>query len=186
MVEGERFDLKLSERKRRAIASGKKDFALDHPLALNIDERKAVGGLTKDGQRVSRAEAMRRAFDPNERQFLDSMTNQRSKHVADAMAPLPAREPVSLLADPAAVVTRRFGEVIELRAVFDQALARVPGVARLTPGQAKERINAQIHDIIRGGLTPDGRKVRQALAAQGFEYRANHGLMAVKRSGSSQ
>ncbi len=182
MVEGGQFDLKVSERKRRAIASGRKDFALDHRLALNIDEGKAVGGLTTAGQRVSRAEAMRRALDPNERQFLDSMTNQRSKHVADAMGATAApRAPVSVLTNPAALLTRRFGEVTELRAVFDQAVARVPGVSRLSPGQAKERINAQIHDIIRGGLTPDGRKVRQALATQGFEYVANIGLVAVRR-----
>ena len=87
---------------------------------------------------------------------------------------------MSVDTEPSAIFTRRFDEVTELRTVFDEAVARIQHPGRLRPTALKNRINANIRDIIQNGTTPAGLKVRDALNAQGFEWLPGGGITAVR------
>jgi DNA-directed RNA polymerase subunit K/omega len=174
---GNPFALDISARRARQLATGERNFALDQPVAFDIDEPHAVGATG-----VSRARAHGRATDPHNRQLLDPATNRYSKHVAagDVARGRQRLAPVSVADDPGAIFTRRFDEVTELRQVFDDAAARVAPRRDLGPTAVKAAINENIRDIIRNGRTPAGVAVRDALRSQGFELVPGRGIVAVR------
>ncbi|MCY7355850.1 MAG: hypothetical protein LH470_12420 [Lysobacter sp.] len=90
--------------------------------------------------------------------------------------------PVSVTRDPSAVFTRRFDEVVELRRVFDQAVAMVGNPRALKATELKARINANVRDIIQNGRSVEGLMVRDALTAQGFEFQPGRDIVAVQQS----
>jgi uncharacterized protein DUF4157 len=173
------FELGYGRTLMRRLATGG-SVPLDYRVGFDIDEPLPVGDAN-----VSMARRVDRALDPYNRQLLDWITNRRSKglgidprDIARGRAPLPE---VSLLDDPNAIFTRRFGEVTEMRQIFEEARARVD-IRRLSPGQIKEQINAQIRRIIQNGETPSGVVAREALRAAGFESVPGVGFTALRPS----
>ena len=105
--EGQRVRFEASDRApwRRARAEGR-PVDLTEDLHIDIDEPLAVGAPG-----ISRAEAMSRATDPMNRQFLESINNQITKHVRTevpihAPTPRPHGAPISIADNPAALVDR--------------------------------------------------------------------------------
>lgn len=82
--------------------------------------------------------------------------------------------------EPAALFTRRFDEVTELQQVFDEAAGRVQNTRSLSPTAIKNRINANMREIISEGQTPAGIRVRDALRSLGYEYVPGRGIVAVR------
>jgi hypothetical protein len=157
------------------------DVAGDRAMRPHIDEPLAVGADVKPQRQVDRA------LDPQNRQFLDPATNVQTKHlgtdardIARNRNPL---DPVSLAdpgVDPSVVFTRRFGEITELRQVFEDAVAKIRDLSKYSPTKLKAKINANIIDMIREGSTPASTAVRDALNKLGYEYVPGEGLTAVK------
>jgi hypothetical protein len=174
------FTLNIGAERARKIMAGEKNFALDAPIAFDVDEPLAVGA-----QGIKPARAVDRALDPHNRQLLDPQTNRATKHVRESAADIARhkekREVVSLRDNPNAVFTHRFDEVTELLAVFREAVARVRNQGSLTPTGLKNAINKQVREIIRDGRTPEGRVVRDTLRQLGFEYVEHRGFVAVSR-----
>jgi hypothetical protein len=151
-------------------------------LGPHIDEPLPVGD-----RKVSLWRRYQRATDPQNRQFLDPATNSQTKHLGVSREDIARNrnpmEPVSLATPgvPASVVfTRRFGEVVELRTVVNQAFARIRDPYKHSPGKVKEMVNDNIKEIIREGKSPEGIAVRDALRTLGYEYLPGKGLTAVK------
>ena len=134
-------------------------------ITMDIDEPRAVG--QKD---ISPAEARGRATDVNNRQFLDPRTNRQTKHLGTDTRPPPApQSPVSVVDNPDALLTRRFGEVTEMQAVFNEAVGKIKNPNSLKPTALKNTINSYIWDIIKTGKSDAAVKVRGALERLGFE-----------------
>lgn len=172
------FELGYGQTITRRLAAGG-TVSLDAPITFDIDEPLPVGDKNIKPQRQ-----VARALDPQNRQLLDPVTNQRTKGLGidfrDIERGRNPLEPISVADDPSALITRRFGEVVEMRAVFDEAVARVPNRNALTPTQLKNAINANIRDIIRTGNSPSAVAVREAFRANGFEVEPT-GRMAALR-----
>jgi hypothetical protein len=174
------FSPHLGEKRAAQIKSGEKNFVLDQPVTRgDIDEPLAVGAKGIKPQR-----AVDRAMDPHNRQFLDPATNRRTKHLGtdprDVARGRKKLEPVSLTKDPDALFTRRFDETEEMAEIFDQAVNRVKNKGQLKPTELKNRINAEIRDIIKDGDTPASRTVRDVLHKNGFVYREKVGWVLEK------
>jgi len=135
------------------------------PITMDIDEPEAVG---KKG--ISRAEARNRATDVNNRQFLDSATNRRTKYLGTDthVSPSPSSA-VSVAENPNALLTRRFGDITEMRSIFDEALSKIKEPGKLSPTALKDQINKNMWDIIKNGTGESSVKVREALKKLGFE-----------------
>jgi len=134
-------------------------------ITLDIDEPRAVG--QRD---ISLSEARARATDVSNRQFLDPRTNRQTKHLGtDTHPSSPARTPVSVVDNPDALLTRRFSEVTELDAVFNEAVSKIRNPGGLKPTALKEAINAHIWNIVKTGTSDAAIKLRGALATLGFE-----------------
>jgi hypothetical protein len=134
-------------------------------MTMDIDEPRAVGE-----KGISPAEARARAVDVNNREFLDTATNRRTKYLGtDPRARAAPRAPISVADDPAALITRRFSEVTEMRAIFDEALNSIKNPNQLRPTELKARINKKIWDIIKTGTGDAAVEVRSSLAKLGFE-----------------
>jgi RHS repeat-associated protein len=147
------------------------------PMTMDIDEPKAVGA---QGQSV--ADARGRALDVDNRQFLDLLTNRRTKFLGVDSRPMsPARPPVSVADDPAALITRRFSEITEMQQIFDEAVQSVRNPNGMRPTALKNAINSKIWDIIKTGTSDAAVKVRGAFEKLGFENVSGKGF--VLRSG---
>lgn len=175
---GEPFQLHVSERRAQALMAGETNLT-DVPGGFHVDEPLPVGDRTIKPQRQ-----VARALDKQNRQLLDPATNSYSKglrvdpnDIARGREPLAA---ISLRDDPNAIFTRRFGEVVELGEVFDEAVARINNIGQLSPTQLKARINANIRGIIRDGSTPAGVIVRDMIASHGFEFVPGRGFVVVR------
>jgi RHS repeat-associated protein len=132
---------------------------------LNIAEPMTVGE-----KGIPEADARARALDVNNRELLDSPTNQKTQGRGVPMKPLPPpREPISVTQDPSALVTRRFSEITEMQAVFDEAVASIKAPNSLKPTELKKRINAKVWEIIKAGKSPEAARVRTALESIGAE-----------------
>jgi hypothetical protein len=132
---------------------------------LNIAEPMTVG--EKD---VPEAVARARALDVNNRELLDFATNQKTQGRGVPMQPTPpARPPVSVAQDPSAMVTRRFSEITEMRAIFNKAVASIKDPNSLKPTELKNRINSKVWEIIKNGTSPEAARVRAALRTIGAE-----------------
>ena len=127
-------------------------------------ELRAVG--KKD---ITEAEAYARALDVNNRQFLDPITNRRTKYLGDDTHVSVARSEVSVTQNPNALIDRRFGEVTEMKDIFNQAVAKIKDPYKLSPVELKNKINRNIRDIIKTGESDSAVKVRDALHDLGFE-----------------
>lgn len=193
------IELNIGKKRAADIAAGKKDFPIDAPLGIDVDEPLPVGARGLKPQR-----ALARALDKQNRQLLDPNTNRRTKYlgidpkdIERNRAPL---EPVSAADQPSAVITHRFGEVTELSAVFDEAVARVGDNRRMSPGTVKKRVNEEIRNILNvnmkrvqdgkapvlvDGKVPPGYIVAKALHSLGFEFVPGRGIVAVKQNQSS-
>jgi hypothetical protein len=174
------FSPHFSEKRAAQIKSGEKNFVLDQPVTRgDIDEPLAVGAKGIKPQR-----AVDRAMDPHNRQFLDPATNRRTKHLGtdprDVARGRKKLEPMSLTKDPDALFTRRFDETEEMAEIFDQAINRVKNKGQLKPTELKNRINAEIRDIIKDGDTPAARTVRDVLHKNGFVFREKVGWVLEK------
>jgi RHS repeat-associated protein len=132
-------------------------------LTMDIDEPNPVGH-----REITRAEARARALDVNNRQFLDSFTNRFTKALGVDMRAVPIRPPVSVAKDPSALITRRFGEITEMRAIFREAVKSIKDPNKYTPTQLKNKINGKIWEIIKTGKSPEAQRVRNALEKLGF------------------
>lgn len=175
-----KFELDVSERKKKQIRTGEKQFELRQPLGFDIDEPLPVGAPN-----LSREQQIERALDAHNRQLLDPMTNRRTKHLrqgsGDAERALKKLDQASVAENPDALFTHRFDEVKELNQVFSEAVARIKNPKSLSPTALKEAINGNIRDIIQGGKSPAGAAVCDALKSAGFEFVPGHGLVAVKQ-----
>jgi hypothetical protein len=174
------FELGFGRTLTRRLATGG-NVPLDYPMAFDIDEPLPVG----DPNARPARQWLARSY-PQNRQLLDRITNQRTKglgidfrDIERGRNPLPA---VSLADEPSAVFTHRFGEVTELRIVFDEAVALIPDINALGPTALKNQINANMRDIIQNGRTPSGRAVRAALRTGGFELVPGAALSACGRA----
>lgn len=174
------FELGYGRTITRRLAAGG-TVPIDYPITFDIDEPLPVGDPNASpGRQVGRA------LDPQNRQLLDSLTNRRTKglgidfrDIARGRNPLPE---ISLADDPSAIFTRRFGEVTEMRQIFNDAVAAIPDRNALTPTQLKNQINRNIRDIIQNGRSPEGIAAREALRSSGFEYVPGRGIAAVRPS----
>jgi RHS repeat-associated protein len=132
---------------------------------LNIAEPMTVGE-----KGIPEAVARVRALDVNNRELLEFATNQKTQGRGVPMRPLPPpRAPISVTQDPSALVTRRFSEITEMRAVFDEAVATIKDPNNLKPTELKKRINAKVWEIIKAGKSPEAARVRTALESIGAE-----------------
>jgi RHS repeat-associated protein len=171
------FALNISAAKLKDIKSGKKDFYLSLPVKPSIDEPLAVGA-----KGISVTEARARALDVMNRTFEELMTNTRTKYLGDASGSSgPFKAPISVIEDPSAIFTRRFGEVDELRAIFDEAVAAVEDPKAVTPVELKKQINANVWDIIKTGTSEAANRVRDSFAEMGYENRPGLGYIAGSR-----
>jgi hypothetical protein len=177
------FTLDISARRAARIASGEKNFRLDHPITFDFDEPLAVGAASKPQRAVARA------LDPHNRELKDPRTNRDTKHVLEDPRDIgrgrERRSPISVADDPEALFTRRFDEITEMRQVFDEAVARTGSPGRLKPTALKDAINRNIRDIIGNGRSPAGIAVRDALHRLGFERVPGQGLTAVRQAPES-
>lgn len=128
-----------------------------------------------------------RALNPHNHQFLDAPTNSETKHEGTSAKDIERNRnplnPVSLAnpnVPPSVILTRRFSEVTELRAVFDQAVSKIRKQGKYSPGELKEKINQKVWDIISGGKSPEGRAVLDAFRSLGFEYIPRQGMRAMR------
>ena len=173
------FELNIGKKRAQQIASGEKNFPLDTPSTFDVDEPLAVGA-----ENIKPSRAVTRALDPHNRQLLDSPTNRLTKHLREGTADVARHRtrltPVSVKADPNAIITRRFDEVVELNQIFDEAVRRVGNKGSLTPTALKAAINHNLRDIIKNGSTPAGAAVRDALRDLGFAYVERRGFVMVK------
>jgi hypothetical protein len=174
------FEPHFSEKRAAQIKSGEKNFTLDQPMTPgDIDEPLSVGAKGIKPQR-----AVDRATDPHNHQFLDASTNRQTKHLGtdsrDVARGRNKLEPVSLTKDPDALINRRFDEIEEMAEIFDQAVNRVKNKGELKPTALKNRINAEIRDIIKNGDAPAARTVRDVLKNKGFVFRENVGFVLEK------
>jgi hypothetical protein len=176
-AKGEPFELGVGKDRAEAIQAGDKDFVLDKRITFDIDEPLPVGDDSIKAQR-----AVARALDPYNRQLLDPATNRATKglrvdprDIQRGRNPLPE---VSLKQDPNALFTRRFGEVTELKAVFDQAVASIKEPGKMKPTALKNEINSRMRDIIKTAKSGPGKTVRDVLRANGFRYGRNVGFHA--------
>ncbi len=88
---------------------------------------------------------------------------------------------MSLADNPSALVTRRFGEISEMRSIFADAVASVRNADKLRPTQLKARINSAVWRIIKSGKSEEAVRVRTALSELGFENVEGSGF--VMRTG---
>jgi len=186
--EGQRIEFTSPDRApwRRARAEGR-PVDLSEEFNIDIDEPLAVGEAG-----ISRAEAARRAMDPMNRQFLDSVTNRVTKgartHVGapPGLRLAPGEPRVRLADNPSALATHRFAEVEELNTLFAEAVRGLP--PGLSPGAAKAEINRRLWALIRGeraapaGVADAATRVREAFARIGLDP-ATRGALPLPRSG---
>jgi hypothetical protein len=169
------FTLHVGEKRAEQIRTGEKNFAIDRALTFDIDEVLPVGAADIKPQR-----AVARARDAYNRQLLDPNTNQRTKKLGVDMRELRRNRgespPVSVTKDPNVLITKRFSEVVELKHIFDRAVASVKEPQRLTPTEYKAAINRETRRIITEDPGPDAVAVRKALADLGFERQAGRGF----------
>ncbi|WP_281274366.1 SpvB/TcaC N-terminal domain-containing protein, partial [Allorhizocola rhizosphaerae] len=134
------------------------------PVTMDIDEPNAVGE-----RGISQTDARARATDVNNRQFLDAPTNRQTKHLGTDARVSGQGGTVSVANDPNALLNRRFGQITEMRDIFNQAMGKIKNPNKLTPTQLKEAINKNIWDIIKNGTGQSAQQVRDALQKLGFE-----------------
>jgi RHS repeat-associated protein len=135
------------------------------PITMDIDEPSAVGE-----KGISAAEARRRATDVNNRQFLDPATNRRTKYLGTDTHPSSGpSSAVSVAENPDVLLTREFGQITEMRDIFNEALGRIKNPNTLSPTGLKKAINENIWDIVKNGTGESAVKVREALKKLGFE-----------------
>lgn len=150
--------------------------------SMDIDEIQAVG---EEG--ISSTEALARAKDVNNRQFLHSRTNRLTKYLGTETSASPElRSPISVTEDPNALITRRFGEVTEMQDIFNEALGKIKDPQKLSPIALKERINSYIWNIIKKGKGEAAVRVRDALKALGFENISRKGYVLKTGQGASE
>ncbi len=189
-VDAQLDEMKLGVGKERQekIQSGEKNFVLDRALTFDIDEVLPVGAPDIKPQR-----AVARALDPYNRQLLDPHTNRTSKGLGIDPRELRSNRgehpQVSIATEPSAILTKRFSEVVELKNIFDQAVASIKKPQKLTPTELKAEINKKTRQIITEGTGPDAVAVRKALGDLGFERLPKRGWTMMKSppptSGSS-
>lgn len=150
---------------KNASIKGKVGYWQGKEGRLNIAEPMTVGE-TGIPESVARA----RALDVNNRELLGMITNQKVQGSGVPMRPLsPARPPISVSEDPSAMITRRFSEITEMRAIFDEAVASIQNPSKMKPTALKKAINENIWEIVRTGQSPEAGRVRAALGALGAE-----------------
>jgi RHS repeat-associated protein len=151
------------------------------PITMDIDEPKAVGD-----RGISPTEARNRATDVNNRQFLDPGTNRRTKYLGtDSRAATGTGSAVSVAKDPNALLNRNFGQITEMRDIFNEALSRVKNPGKLSPTKLKEAINKHMWDIIKNGTGDSAQKVREALQKLGFENVKGQGYVMRNPAGAT-
>ncbi|QYU70939.1 RHS repeat-associated core domain-containing protein [Leptolyngbya sp. 15MV] len=135
------------------------------PLTMDIDEPNPVGQ-----KNISPTEARARALDINNRQFLDPATNRNTKWLGVDPKSAPATgNTVSAAKNPNALLTRKFGDIAEMRSIFDEAVGKIKNPGKMTPTQLKNAINSHMWDIIKTGTSDDAVKIREALGKLGFQ-----------------
>jgi hypothetical protein len=67
------------------------------------------------------------------------------------------------------LLTRRFGQITEMKGIFNQALEKIKDPDKLSPTALKAQINKNMWDIIKNGSGESAVKVRAALQKLGFE-----------------
>jgi hypothetical protein len=168
------FTLGVGKDRMERIRTGERDFVIDRRLTFDIDEVLPVGQ-----KGIKRQRAVDRALSAENRQLLDPNTNRATKGLGIDPRELPGkralRDPVSVTADPHALLTRRFSEVHELQRIFDRAVESVKNKGELTPTELKARINRETRRIITEDGGADAVAVRQALNDIGFEHEPNIG-----------
>ena len=152
-IEGKRADIRVSTTDK-----------------LVIDELDAVGAKFKgwDQTPVSKSEQMDRARSADNRVIREGYDNTRKREFSLVGNRPPPRPQVSVVKDPNALLDRRFSEVEELNAVFEEAKASVKNWKSLDPGVVKKRINEQVWEIIRNGKSDAAVKIRNAMAIIGI------------------
>ena len=77
---------------------------------------------------------------------------------------------VSVVTEPNALVTRRLGEIVEVKRLFDQAVTKITpaDLISLKPTEIKAKVNAELRRLITESSSPDAVAVRNALAQLGF------------------
>ncbi|WP_317851486.1 SpvB/TcaC N-terminal domain-containing protein [Neobacillus bataviensis] len=137
----------------------------EYELRMDIDEPLPVGE-----KGLSTSEARTRALDVNNRQFLDSITNRNTKYLGidSRITSLPIRDPMSVNDNPSALLTRRFGEVKELREIFNEAVSSIKNPNQYKPTGLKNKINKGMWEIIKTGDSQAAKDVRAALERLGF------------------
>lgn len=157
--EGEQVKISGIERQnwKKAWARGQA-ATMSEAVAFDVDEPSAVGE-----KGISKSKAYRRATNVDERQLLDSTTNRITKNNRKASTGGPLRPPVSLKDDPGALFSRRFGEVTELRDLFEEAKQAFAHERGLKPGELKQAINTELRRLIREGVSESAVEARAAL-----------------------
>lgn len=175
------FGSGYSSSSRREMAQGREGKG-QREAGVHIDESIHVGD-----QDASPARRVHRAMDPHNHQFLDAPTNSETKHEGTSARDIARnREPLTpvSLSDrdvpPSAILTRRFSEVVELKAVFKQATDKIRKPGKYTPGELKEKINANVWKIVSKGESPAGRAVLDAFHKLGFAYVPEKGMRAMR------
>lgn len=135
-------------------------------IALNVDESLAVG---EPG--ISPQEAMRRALDLGDRQFLEHFTNQATKgeRVPGPNNPVVGNLPPTTVAEnPSALIVRgRLGGIKEwddLSAIIMQRVG--PRLAGKTAGEVKAILNEAIRAEIKAPTTAPGQVISESLSSQ--------------------
>ncbi|MFI9381428.1 SpvB/TcaC N-terminal domain-containing protein [Kutzneria sp. NPDC052558] len=150
-------------------------------FTLDIDEPDPVG---QPG--ISTTVARARALDVTNRQFLDAMTNRRTKYLGQSQQPrVSARAPVSVATDPHVLITRYFDEVSEMREIFDQAVGKIRDPNSMTPTKLKEAVNSHIWEIIKTDQGGAASRVRTALGIMGFDNVPGQGYVLRSPAGTS-
>ena len=178
-VDTQPMQLGVGQKRAEQIAAGERDFVHDQRLSFDIDEPFPVGDAS-----AGVAEQRSRAFDPHNRQMLDSNTNRLTKGLGvdprdfeRAKTRLPT---VSVVDQPDAIFIRRFDEVSELQELFDMAAKPLRSRTDLKPTEIKAAINREMRRLIKEAPSGPGARVRKALLDSGFEYQEGLGFVMMK------
>jgi hypothetical protein len=168
--EGQQVEIKGVVRSKWKKQWAKGEAAtLSEPVGADVDETAAVGA-----KNISKSKQYRRATNPMNKSFMDSVTNRVTKWTREyrptgKQEPVAGKGQVSLAKEPEALFTKRIGEVKELRELHDRAVAKYANRRDLKPTDLKNEINGEFRRLIKEDHSEAAKAARSALLKAGWD-----------------
>ena len=142
---------------------------LSEPVGADVDETASVGA-----KNISKSKQYRRATNPMNKSFMDSVTNRitkwtRAMRQSGGQEQVAGKGQVSLANEPEALFTKRIGEVKELRELHDRTVAKYADRRDLKPTKLKNEINGEFRRLIKEDQSASAKAARSALLKAGWD-----------------